>query len=177
MDGVVVRPLAEHELPQWWEMRLRALKEHPDAFGSDYEASRKRGHGYLTDLYFNPAQPANILLVAAREDGSLLSTAGVYRETGKRSHIARVISVYTRPDARGHGLSRRVIDAAIAHCRSIPGLHQVHISVNADNTVALHVYESAGFVAWGREPRALALPGQFFDEIHLALMLDDESSQ
>lgn len=170
--GVVIRPLIKHEIPQWWELRLRALRGHPEAFGSDHETSRQRGYGFVVDRNFGPEAGINVILVAVDEDGSMLSTVGVNQDTGKRAHIAHVIGVYTRPDARGEGLCRRLIEAAIAHCRVSPGILQAHIAVNADNAPALHVYESAGFVAWGTEPRAIALPDCYDDEIHMALKLD-----
>jgi RimJ/RimL family protein N-acetyltransferase len=55
------------------------------------------------------------------------------------------------------------------------GVLQVHLSVNADNPRALALYESLGFTAYGREPRALRVKEAFFDEILMALALDDAS--
>jgi RimJ/RimL family protein N-acetyltransferase len=167
---LTIRAITEDELPQWWELRLRALHDHPDAFGSDYEISRDRGFGYLIERNFGNGLPVNAIFSALDPEGSILSTVG---NTGKRSHIAIIWGVYTAPEARGRGLASRLIDTAITHCRSFPEILQIHISVNADNGPAIHVYESAGFVAWGREPRAIALPDRYDDEIHLALMLDD----
>ena len=174
-SDIEIRAITRDEVPQWWELRLRALKDHPEAFGSDYETSRQRGYGFVVDRNFGPDAGNNVILAAFDPDGTILSTAGVFRETGKRSHIAMIIGVYTRPESRGRGLSRRLIDAAIAHCRAASGVLQVHIAVNADNAPARHVYESAGFVPWGVEPRAIALPDRYDDEIHLAMMLDDGS--
>jgi RimJ/RimL family protein N-acetyltransferase len=172
-SSVTIRPITRDEVPQWWELRLRALKDHPEAFGSDYETSRQRGYGPVIERNFGPDAGINTIFAAFDDAGTILSTVGVFGETGKRSHIANVIGVYTRPETRGQGLCRRLIDAAIAHCRAASGIHQVHISVNADNAPALHVYEAAEFIAWGTEPRAIALPDRYDDEIHLALMLDD----
>lgn len=172
IPDVTIRPITRDEVPQWWELRLHALKEHPEAFGSDYETSRQQGYDHVIERNFGPNAGCNAIFVAVNIDGGFLSTAGVFRDTGKRSHIAYVVGVYTAPEARGCGLSRRLIAMAIDHCRDADGIHQAHISVNADNAPALHIYQSAGFVAWGREPRALALPDRFDDEIHMALMLD-----
>lgn len=169
---VTIRHLIRDEIPQWWDMRLRALREHPEAYGSDYETSRQQGYGHVVDRNFGPTAGINAIFVAVDPDGAFLGTAGVYADSGKRSHIAVIIGVYTRPESRGQGLCRRLIDAAIAHCRKAPGILQVHIGVNASNGPALHVYKAAGFVAWGTEPRAIALPDRFDDEIHMVLMLD-----
>jgi RimJ/RimL family protein N-acetyltransferase len=155
-------------------MRLRALRDHPEAFGSDYETARQRGPAYLIDRHFGRDAGINVILAAYDANDTFLGTAGVFGDTGKRAHIAHVWGVYTAPEARGQGIARRLIDATLNHCRAHPGIRQAHISVNADNAAALHVYTSAGFVPWGTEPRAIALPDRFDDEIHLALMLDGE---
>jgi RimJ/RimL family protein N-acetyltransferase len=173
-NDVTIRPITRDELPCWWEMRLRALRDHPDAFGSDYETARQRGPGYLVERNFGPDSGINVILAAFDADDTLLGTAGVFGDTGKRAHIAHVWGVYTVPEARGQGIASRLIDAALNHCRAYAGVLQAHISVNVDNAGALHVYTAAGFVPWGTEPRAIALPGRFDDEIHLALMLDGE---
>ncbi|HWV24965.1 MAG TPA: GNAT family N-acetyltransferase [Thermomicrobiales bacterium] len=170
---VTIRILSQDEVPQWWEMRLRALKEHPEAFGSDYETSRQGGYGHVVERNFGLDRGMNAIFVAVDSQGQMLSTAGVFGDTGKRSHIAYIVGVYTIPEARVLGLARCVVTAAIDRCRTFPQIRQALISVNADNASALHLYESLGFVAWGREPRAIALPDRFDDEIHLALMLDE----
>lgn len=168
-----IRAITQDELPQWWDVRLRALRDHPEAFGSDYETSRNRGYGYLVESNFGNGLPVSRIFAAFDPAETILSTAGVFGNTGKRSHIAVVWGVYTIPEAIGQGLASRLIGTSIAHCRSFPQIRQIHISVNAGNAPALHIYESAGFVPWGREPRAIALPDRYDDEIHLALMLDD----
>lgn len=172
-SGITIRPVTVDEVPHWWELRLRALKDHPEAFGSDYETSLKRGYGFVVERNFGPDAGLNVILAAFDRNGTILSTVGVHGETGKRSHIAVIIGVYTAPEARGQGLCRRLIETAVAHCRATPGILQVHIAVNANNAPALHIYTSAGFIPWGTEPRAIGLPNRFDDEIHLAMMLDD----
>ena len=173
-DEIIIRTLTENEVPQWWELRLRALRDHPEAFGSDYETSRQRGYGSVVDRNFGPESGINTIFVALHPDGTMLSTVGVFGDTGKRSHIAMIVGVYTTPEARGMGLCRQLINAAVAYCRASSHIRQVHIAVNAGNAPALHIYTSAGFIPWGIEPRAIALPDRYDDEIHLALMLDTQ---
>lgn len=172
---LTVRPITPEEVPVWWELRLRALRDHPEAYGSDYESSRQRGFDYVIERNFGPDRGINATFAAFTPDRSILGTVGVFGDTGKRSHIGVIVGVYTIPEARGRGIARRLINAAIEHCRRSPEIRQAHISVNADNAAALHLYESIGFIRWGTEPRAIALPDRFDDEIHLALMLDDGS--
>jgi ribosomal protein S18 acetylase RimI-like enzyme len=124
-----IRAITEEELPQWRELRLRALKEHPEAFGSDYETARDRSFGYLIERNFGNDLSVNAIFSAFDPESSILSTVGTFGNTGKRSHIAVIWGVYTAPEVRGRGLARRLIDTALTHCRAFPEILQVHISV------------------------------------------------
>lgn len=171
-DGYNVRPIGPDDLGAWWDLRLRSLRDHPDAFGADYASTVERGSDYLHAGLVDGA--VERLFAAFAPDGSLVAQLRTVADTGKRSHIAMIISVATDPRHRGLGLQKALIRMAIDHCRSFPEIRQVHISVNAENAPALAVYEGAGFVAWGREPRALRTESGFHDEIHLAMMMDGE---
>lgn len=171
-DGYEVRALAPNELDAWWDLRLRSLRDHPDAFGADYAAAVERGPEYLRGGLADGS--VERLFAAFAPNGSLVAQLRTVADTGKRSHIAMIISVATDQAHRGLGLQKALIRLAVDHCRSFPEIRQVHISVNAENAAALRVYEGAGFVAWGREPRALRSEFGFHDEIHMVMMLDDD---
>lgn len=172
VPGFTMRAISPGELSAWWELRLQGLRDHPDAFGADYDASVAHGPGYLEAATRDGG--INRIFGAVTGDGHIVSQAGVYQEGGKRRHIAVIWGVHTHRDWRGQGLSKALIRLAIEHCRSFPEIRQVHISVNAENAAALAIYERAGFVAWGREPRALQTDSGFHDEIHMAMLLDDD---
>lgn len=53
-------------------------------------------------------------------------------------------SLWLDPDARGHGLARPLLEAAVDWARS-QRAHTVTLRVAADNAVARGVYESLGF--------------------------------
>jgi hypothetical protein len=47
------------------------------------------------------------------------------------------------------------------------GVTQIHLAVSDVAESAKYLYERNGFVAWGREPRALCWQGQCVDETHM----------
>ena len=57
------------------------------------------------------------------------------------------------------------------HARSLDGVRQVKLGVNATNSAARKLYESAGFLPYGLEPDALYVDGKFFGEAHYLLRL------
>jgi RimJ/RimL family protein N-acetyltransferase len=173
-DGFTVRAITPEELEAWWELRLRGLRDHPDAFGAGYEESRERGPAYLEPSTREGS--VSRLFGAFSADGQLVAQAGVLGNGGKRSHIAVIWGIHTLAAWRGRGLSRALLGLAIEHCRRFPGVRQVSLGVNAGNAAAIAVYTGAGFVPWGREPRAIATDEGFHDEIHMVLMLDEEGT-
>lgn len=165
-----VRPITPDELDAWWNLRLDVLRDHPEAFGGDYESALARGPSYL-EAGTHPGSVER-LFAAFAQDGSLVAQLRTVGDNGKRRHIATIISVATHRDFRGRGLSKALVTVAINHCRSFPEIRQVSIAVNATNHPAIAVYTGAGFVPWGTEPRAIATADGFHDEMHMLLMLD-----
>ena len=170
MTSYNVRRCVLRDLPAWWDLRLLALQESPDAFGSDYETSKQRGPTYAEQGFFDDGP--NALFAALSSDGTLVAQAAVYAEAGKRSHIAHVISVYTHPDHRGHKLAPRLVQAGVGHLRRFPQISSIRISADNANHTARRIYEQIGFVSWGEEPDAIRrIDGSCDNECHMVLQL------
>ena len=58
------------------------------------------------------------------------------------------IGMALRPDARGRGIGRALLDAAVAHAREA-GAHKVELEVWPDNARAIALYTAAGFEVEG----------------------------
>ena len=94
------------------------------------------------------------------------------REPRRKSrHKAGIYSMYVTAAARGQGLGRALMDAALARGRALPGLEQIHLSVVASNIAARQLYLSLGFSAYGGELHAFRLDGQYYDEDLMVLWL------
>lgn len=168
MSQYTIRDVTMQDIPAWWELRLRALHDHPEAFGSDYEESRRNGPSYIERGYFEGS--VNRMFAAFTDMGELVAQAATTVEAGKRDHIAHIISVYSHPDHRGQGLASLLIQAAIDHLLSMPAITSIRISVNATNAAAVHTYEKLGFVTWGEEPDAIrTADGSCHNERHMVL--------
>lgn len=109
-----IRVLTEADAARWRDLRLRMLREHPDAFGTSYEEALARP---LETFAQRLREPDNWTL-GAFEGEQLLGSVGLRREAGaKDRHKAMIWGMYTAPEARGRGIGKALLDEAIARAR------------------------------------------------------------
>ncbi|TPQ29142.1 N-acetyltransferase [Bradyrhizobium guangdongense] len=142
-------------------IRLEALEVNPEAFASTLERERD-----LPVTQFEQ-RLATADVFGAFVDDTLMGVAGFRRHDGRKSaHKADLWGMYVRSAARKTGLGKRLIDAVLAHAAE--RVEQLHLTVISDNAGAVRLYESAGFVEYGRLPRGLKQDGWYSDEILMA---------
>ncbi|HEX7977940.1 MAG TPA: GNAT family N-acetyltransferase [Gemmatimonadaceae bacterium] len=73
------------------------------------------------------------------------------------------------PAVRGHGVGRRLAEAAIAAAKE-RGAERIELEVFASNTRAIALYERLGFVREGVKRNARKLDGEYDDIVLMALL-------
>lgn len=167
-----IRLLDRHDAPAYQALRLQALRDSPHAFSASHDDEAGRD---IDDVAARivPAADGSVRMFGIFEDGELAGfVALVHPQRAKLRHGAELAGMYVAPSHRRRGLGGALLQAAIAHARSIDGLRQLGLGVNATNAAAKALYRSAGFVSWGVQPRALRIDGVFHDEEHMLLRLD-----
>jgi len=163
-----VRLLTPEDAAQYVDLRARMLADAPLAFGAS------PGHDLMSSIEAVREQIArgdDSAIYGAFAPG-LVAAIGVYREDRpKTRHRMHVWGAYVTPPYRGRDLGRRLLEAAVAHARGIPGVTVLHISVTDAAPAARHLYERAGFEVWGSEPDALRHEGRTVTEHHMLLHL------
>ena len=164
-----IRALSPAEAPAFVALRREALDAAPLAFAASPEDDRGLSEEFMRSSIADPDEAA---VVGAFEGDRLVGIAGVGRYAKrKQRHRAIIWGMYVSADARGRGLGRALLDAAVNRAREWPGVRQIHLSVTDAAPGARRLYESAGFREWGVEPRSLEAEGRAVDECHLVLGL------
>lgn len=155
----------------FFDLRLRALREHPDAFGQAAADFESEGVAECADRLRH--EPGRAWVLGAWDADTLVGMGGLYWRHGwtKVEHKAQIWGMYVRPDHRGRGIGRQVLRGLLQVARDQPTLRFVALQVVAGNTGAQALYEREGFTVWGREPAALCVDGRDVDELHLQLAL------
>ncbi|HEX2061260.1 MAG TPA: GNAT family N-acetyltransferase [Thermoanaerobaculia bacterium] len=153
----MIRLLGEEDAAAYTALRRQALLELPLAFSAAPETDRPFGQGQIIFGAFEP---------------SLVGFVGVFRDRHRKTaHKMHVWGMYVAPHARGRGLGAALLDAAIAHARTIDGVSSVTLSVTDAAPAARRLYERAGFRVWGTEPDALRAEGSSVAQHHMELPL------
>jgi ribosomal protein S18 acetylase RimI-like enzyme len=167
-EAPVIRRIHPDEAEAFWALRLRALKEHPESFGTspDEDAALP-----LETVRARLGGGGNVVLGAF--DGTrLVGMLGLRREERrKRAHTARVWGMYVAPEVRGRSVGRLLLSAIIEEARKMGGVERLLLVVVAGNTPAQALYSSLGFQTYGVEPKALKIGEAFVDEEHMVLFL------
>ncbi len=86
------------------------------------------------------------------------------------AHTFWIHAVYVHPDARGSGVSGKLIRAAIESARS-RGAWRIALWVNGVNFHARGLYERIGFRQTGAIPGGIKIAGAFVDDVLMTLEL------
>lgn len=173
MDAeALIRPLAASDLPAYKALRDEMLELHPEAFTSDAPTERARpAAAYLPRLGLDRPDGGQFAIGAFLGD-TLVGALSCERDNRlKVRHIGHVIGMMVRPQMRGRGLGRGLLDACITRARDVAGLEMLTLTVTSSNQAAVALYEGAGFRRYGRLEHAMKLAGTYHDKDLMVLQL------
>jgi ribosomal protein S18 acetylase RimI-like enzyme len=167
----MIRVLQESDAFDLRELRLRALRDAPDAFGSTYEAEASEPVDVTVGRLRQNPTAKDISVLGAFEDGILVGMLGVVRQTLRKSaHRATLWGTYVAPETRGRGVGRALIDEAVTRLKAA-GVEQAHLTVATTAVAARRLYLRAGFVVVGSLREAMKDGNRYIDEELMELRL------
>lgn len=171
---MLVRRLTVSDAAPYRALRLRALRDHPEAFTSSHEEESVKP---LADSEQRLAASSSgkfwgaFVQAPGAATAVLAGMVGLDREQRlKNRHKAVVIGMYVAPEFARRGLARALLDALLAEARA-SDLELLVLTVTRGNQRAEQLYLDAGFVSYGIEPGAIRLGHQRFDKNHMFLQL------
>jgi ribosomal protein S18 acetylase RimI-like enzyme len=168
---ILVRQLDARDAADYQGLRLRALRECPTAFSASHADEAQRSIDEIERRVTAAPNGSFCMFGACAGEALVGFVAFVRPQRDKLAHGAELAGMYVASEFRQRGIGRLLIDALIAHARSLNGVRQLKLAVTRSNVSARKLYESAGFVSFGTESEALYVDGTYHDEEHFMLRL------
>ncbi len=139
---IVIERLEDGAWARFREIRMAALRDAPDAFGTTYAESVALSEAdWAARLHALP-------VFVARLHGKDCGLARGMPST-ERADTAHVVSVWVPPDARRHGAGAALMAAVTGWARG-EGFARLVLDVNDANPAAIAFYERLDFRPTGR---------------------------
>jgi ribosomal protein S18 acetylase RimI-like enzyme len=144
---VELRRLRAGEAARIRELRLRALQESPEAFGSCYEHELELPAEHWERLADASERAATEIVFVGEEDGEWLGMAGGYLLDGDPD-AAVLWGMWVAPEGRRRMLASHLADSVAAWARARKAL-RLDLCVTDRAEAAAALYERLGFVVTG----------------------------
>jgi RimJ/RimL family protein N-acetyltransferase len=166
---VKIRRLEADDVAIYRELRLEALTSNPEAFGASWEDETAKPASWWKERL-----EVNTIFGGWIDHSPLLGVAGFHvNGAPKHRHKGILWGMYVRSDGRGTGLAASLVRHVIEHAQAL--VEQICLTVVASNAAAYRLYNAAGFEQYGLERRGLKVGNQYYDEVLMALPLDQQS--
>jgi ribosomal protein S18 acetylase RimI-like enzyme len=166
--SVEIRLFTEQDAQVLWDLRMLALETDPWSFADSPEELRE----ISVDVYTSRLRSnhASNFIVGAFEEHKAVGMTGFYQEKPmKLRHKGWIWGVFVKPDVRGRGVARSLMQEAIKRAKTIDGLEMILLTVSVDQPAPRKLYESFGFRSIGVEPKGIKIGTKHHDEEHLVL--------
>ena len=169
MTAITVRVLGESDWGLYRKVRLGALEESPRSFTATLADEADRDEQFWRDRMTRSRR----LLAERDEQPQGILSLGLYP---LKPASGEVFGLYVFPDARGTGVSWRLVEAATALAVQ-DGYQQVFYWVGVDNPRAIGFAKNFGFRLTGhRRPSHVSDLELGDEEVALVLSLMDDAS-
>lgn len=143
------------------DIRLRAMREEPQAYESVFEDEQ-----HLSDQQWRDRLERASTYLAVDQEKVVGTAVGLVQDNGDML----IVAMYVAPEARGRGIAARLIDE-IATMAIVRGSRRLVLDVADGNVIAERSYLRYGFVPVGLRVPMLRDPSVF--QTRLAYQLPD----
>jgi ribosomal protein S18 acetylase RimI-like enzyme len=130
------------------DVRLRALRDAPDAFGSTFvneaENDEDRWRSWMTGWEGAVDQ----VLFASIESGAWVGIALGVRWGGE-ADATHLYAMWVDPARRRRGAGRALVDAVVDWARALPDVRRIVLAATVSNPAAIALYDRCGFADTG----------------------------
>lgn len=143
-----IRAAEPDDWPNLRAVRLRALHDAPDAFGSTIESEAENDEDRWRSWTTGWDGAADQALFASVESEAWLGIALGVRWSGEPG-TANLYAMWVDPAHRRRGAGRALVDAVVSWAGAFPEVRQVRLAATVSNPDAITFYERCRFADTG----------------------------
>lgn len=163
LEEIVIKKVSVDDWEKFRDLRLKGLQTDPQAFGNTHAIESKGDKKYWEDRISFPDR----FYYAAEKDDIFVASAGIKKITEDNRMI---IAVYTIPEYRGLGLSKKIMNIVLDELKSL-GIKTASLMVNVHQEVAVTFYKKLGFEIIHIEKDQQMGDGKMYDEYYMEKQL------
>lgn len=146
--AIIVRKFETAESSAYRSLRLSALEESPDAFGSTLGAEQLRtAEEWASRLQIGCDSGLDLPLIA--QVGTTAAGLAWGKVDRSDNTIVHLYQMWVAPEFRGRGVARLLLRTIVAWAASLQA-RSVHLGVVCRESSAMRLYASEGFVPFGQ---------------------------
>ena len=156
--------------PDDWEkvrdLRLRALRDEPKAFGESPEEADLITEGEWRDRL----EKGTYLF--AMKNGEIVGMVSTRRDRlAKTKHVVHIQGMYITPEARGQGIAYELLKKAMEESQKEAFTIKFALAVGTYNKLAQELYKKLGFREIWIEEKEMIVNDEYIDEILMEKVL------
>ena len=166
---MIIKKLIKHDAENYRNIRLEALYNNPDYFGTMYDQE-----AIVTIDKFRERIPVdnNNFILGSYQNKDLIGIVAFHQESRmKVRHKAYIRSMYVKPEYRKKGVGKLLLNETIERAKAIEEIEILLLDVVTNNLPAKQLYRSLGFQIYGIEKMAYKLNHQYFDLEYMSLRI------
>jgi len=163
-----IRKLTSNDAEDYWNLRLEALQQDPEAFATTYEDAISRVDP-LKSVASKMAADESATL-GAFIDNELVGVMTITQEGApKLRHRVNLFAVYVTPKVRGKRVGTALLQEVVEYTKQMPLVEKINLTVVSTNETAIKLYEKVGFKSFGLEHQAMKMNDSYVDEVYMSL--------
>lgn len=164
----IFKKLDKNDWKDYRDIRLEALKNEPNAFGSNYEKYKKKDDVYwINILSLLGEKNSKSFLCAVLSGEKLVSIGGSYQDKNDEWNI---IAIYTKKEFRGLGAGSLLLGEMLKELKN-RGVNKVFLRVNVERVPAISLYKKFGFEIIKTVSNQMLGDGKYYKEHEMSFNL------
>lgn len=143
MEKIAIVTLLPSQWQQYKDLRLRSLKEEPQAYVATYEETAQLPDDFWIKQLEEASAEQTQWLLFAKQGNNLVGIVGGFIKDKKDT--ALIILLYVANAVRGQGVAKKLMNHLISKIKQNTSIKKLEAGVNPEQTAALNLYGSLGF--------------------------------